>query len=145
MLLVKEEFLDTKREGDKCTPRGRFELKYIFYRKDRINKLVSKIKIIPIQKNYAWCDDVRSKKYNQLVKLPFKYSAEKLYLKDNTYDIVVVIDYNLKPISKGKGSAIFLHIARKNLKPTLGCIALSKRNLKLLLSKLKKKTFINIL
>ena len=61
------------------------------------------------------CDDVRSKSYNKFIKLPFKYNAEELYLKDSIYDIIVVIDYNLKPIKKNKGSAIFLHIAKKAL------------------------------
>ena len=133
-----------KKEGDKCTPRGRFEIKYIFYRKDRVKKLISTIKKIPIKKNYAWCDDNKSNKYNKLVKLPFKYGAEKLFLKNNTYDIIVVIDYNLNPIKKGKGSAIFLHVAKKNFNPTLGCIALSKKKLKFLLANITKKSYINI-
>ena len=103
-----------KKEGDKCTPRGRFKFKYIFYRKERIKKIHSKLKVFPIQKNFGWCDDVRSKSYNKLIKFPFKYQAEKLYLKTNIYDIIVVLDFNLKPIKKGKGSAIFLHISTKN-------------------------------
>ena len=67
------------------------------------------------KKNYGWCDDARSKHYNMFVKLPFPYNAERLYLSSNIYDIVVVIDYNLKPIKKNKGSAIFIHVAKKEL------------------------------
>ena len=75
----------------------------------------------------GWCDDPKSKYYNQLIKFPFKYSAEKLWLKENSYDIILVIDYNLKPIIKYKGSAIFLHIQKKKYQATKGCIAISKK------------------
>ena len=141
----KRGIISKKVEGDKCTPRGRFKLKYIFYRKDRVKNIHSKLKLIPIKKNFAWCDDINSKSYNQFVKLPFKYKTEKLFLKDNMYDIIIVIDYNFKPIKKKFGSAIFLHVAKKNYQPTLGCIALSKNNLKKLISIINKNTFINIL
>ena len=133
-----------KVEGDKCTPRGRFKFKYIFYRKERIKNIRSKLKLIPLKNNFGWCDDVRSKFYNKFVKLPLKHSAEKLYLRENIYDIIVVINYNLKPIKKNKGSAIFLHVAKKNYSPTLGCIAISKNDLKKLISIVDKNTFLKI-
>ena len=133
-----------KKEGDKRTPKGRFKLKYILYRKDRINNISTKLKLVPIRKNFGWCDDPSTKHYNKLVKLPVRFNTEKLYLNNNTYDIIVVIDYNLNPVKKNKGSAIFLHIAKKNYSPTLGCVALSKNNLKYLLSIIKKNTFIKI-
>ena len=79
-----------------------------------------------------------------MIKLPSKYSAEKIYRKDNTYDIILVLNYNLNPIRKGKGSAIFIHVARKNYKNTLGCIAVSKRDLKKVIKKINKSTIINI-
>ena len=132
-------------EGDKCTPRGRFKFKYIFYRKDRVKKIRSKLKVIPIKKNYGWCDDVNSKSYNKFVKFPFKDSAERLYLKKNIYDIIVVINYNLNPIKKKRGSAIFLHVAKKKYSPTLGCVALSKKDLQYLLSIINKNTFLKII
>jgi len=134
-----------KVEGDKCTPRGRFKLKYILFRKKRISKIQSKLKLIPIKKNFGWCDDVRSKSYNKLIKFPFKYQAEKLYLKTNIYDIIVVLDFNLKPIKKGKGSAIFLHISTKNYSPTLGCVAVSKSDLKKLISNIDRNSFLKII
>ena len=109
-----------KIEGDKCTPRGRFRLKYIFYRKERVKNIRSKLKTIPLKKNFGWCDDVKSKFYNKFIKFPFNYKAEKLYVNENIYDIIVVIDYNLKPIKKNRGSAIFLHVAKKNLNRLLG-------------------------
>ena len=135
----------SKVEGDKCTPRGRFKFKYIFYRKERVKKIYSKLKAIPIKKNYGWCDDANSKSYNKFIKFPFKESAERLHIKENVYDIIVVINFNLSPIKKKKGSAIFLHVAKKNYSPTLGCIALSKKDLLYLLSVINKKTFLKIL
>ena len=140
----KRGFTSNKKEGDKRTPKGRFKIKYILYRKDRIHNIDTKLKLVPIRKDYGWCDDPNSNYYNKLVKLPFKFSTEKLYLSNSTYDIIVVIDYNLNPVKKNKGSAIFLHVAKKNYSPTLGCVALSKKDLKYLLSIIKKNTFIKI-
>ncbi len=141
----KRGITDNKIEGDKCTPRGRFRFMYIFYRKERVKNINSKLKLIPIKKNFGWCDDSKSKNYNKFVKLPFKYSAEKLYLKNNTYDIVVVINYNLKPVRKNKGSAIFLHLSSKKYSPTLGCVALLKKDLKKLIARVDKNTYLKIL
>ena len=92
----------------------------------------------------GWCNDPKSKYYNKLIKLPFKYNYEKLYKKNNTYDIFIVLNYNYNPVVKKRGSAIFLHIAKKNYKPTLGCVALSKKNFKLLLNYVKRNTVIKI-
>ena len=137
--------IGTKRkEGDLITPKGKFKVNYIMYRKDRIRNLKSKMKIIPIKKDMGQCNDASSHRYNKLIKFPFKYSAEKLYRKDSTYDIILVLNYNLNPIRKGKGSAIFIHIAKKNYKKTLGCIAVSKKDLKKIIKKINKSTTVNI-
>ena len=133
-----------KREGDKITPKGKFKIKTILYRKDRVSNFKSKISKLSIKRDMGWCDDPRSKKYNKLIKLPFKGSAEKLYKEDNTYDIILVLNYNFNPVRKGKGSAIFIHVAKKNYKNTLGCIAVSKRNLKKIIKKINKSTIVNI-
>jgi L,D-peptidoglycan transpeptidase YkuD (ErfK/YbiS/YcfS/YnhG family) len=95
-------------------------------------------------KNMGWCDDVNSKYYNKQIKINKKINHEKLYRKDNVYDILVVTNYNLNPIIKGKGSAIFLHVAKKNYKKTQGCIALKRKELLNLLSQIKKNTQIKI-
>ena len=92
----------------------------------------------------GWCDDIRSKDYNKIISFPFKYSAEKLYKKENTYDIILVLNYNNNPIRKGKGSAIFIHIAKRNYKSTEGCIAMSKNDLKKIIKKINKKTVVHI-
>ncbi len=92
----------------------------------------------------GWCDDSKSKDYNKLIKFPFKYRAEKLYRIDNIYDIILVLNYNINPIKKNKGSAIFIHIAKKNYKSTSGCIAVSKKDLKKIVKNINKKTIVNI-
>ena len=133
-----------RKEGDSITPKGLFNIKYILYRKDRINKIQSRIKKFKIKKDMGWCDDPRSKHYNKLVKLPFTYRYEKLYRKENIYDIIIVLNYNMNPIIKKKGSAIFIHIAKKNYKKTEGCIAVKKIHLLKILKKLKKNTKVKI-
>ena len=133
-----------KREGDFVTPKGKYKLIKIYYRADRIKKVRSPLKKIKIKKNMGWCDDVNSKYYNKQIKINKKISHEKLHRKDNLYDIVVVLNYNINPIIKGKGSAIFLHIAKKNYNKTQGCIALKKNELLSLISKIKKNTQIRI-
>ena len=92
----------------------------------------------------GWCDDPRSKKYNQLIYLPSKFSHEKLYKKDNSYDLVLVLNYNMSPIKKNKGSAIFIHIAKKNYRSTQGCVAIDKISLLRIISELKKNSFVKI-
>ena len=129
-----------KIEGDNITPKGSFDIVKIYYRNDRVKKIPSKFKLIKITKKMGWCDDPNSKKYNQLINLPTNCKYEKLYRKDNVYDLVIVLDYNIKPTIKNKGSAIFIHVARQNYKKTAGCIALKKNHLKKLIKTIEKNT-----
>lgn len=133
-----------KKEGDLTTPRGIFKIKELYYRKDRIKDLRTKVKKIIIKKNMGWCDDSSSSKYNKIIRLPFNFSYEKLYRKDNIYDLILVIDFNMRPIKKNKGSAIFIHVARKDFSPTKGCVAIKKNELKKLLKIINKNTKIKI-
>jgi L,D-peptidoglycan transpeptidase YkuD (ErfK/YbiS/YcfS/YnhG family) len=132
------------KEGDNITPKGIYKITRIYYREDKIKKLKTTIKKIKIKKNMGWCDDPKSKFYNKLIRLPSKYSYEKLYRKDNIYDLLAVLNYNMNPIFKNKGSAIFIHIAKNNYEFTAGCIALKKGDLIKLLEKIKKNTKIKI-
>jgi L,D-peptidoglycan transpeptidase YkuD (ErfK/YbiS/YcfS/YnhG family) len=132
------------KEGDNITPKGKFKILKIYYRSDRIKKFSTNIKIIKIKKNMGWCDDPKSSLYNKEVKLPFNFSHEKLYRKDHLYDLILVLNYNINPIKKNKGSAIFFHIANKSYKKTKGCVALKKFDLINLISKIKKNTTIKI-
>ena len=102
------------KEGDLITPKGIYKITKIFIRKDRIKNLRTKIKTFPIKKNMGWCNDPNSKSYNRLIKYPFNPTFEKLFRKDNIYDVVVVLNYNMKPVVRNKGSAIFLHISKKS-------------------------------
>ena len=133
-----------KVEGDRKTPRGTFTFESIFYRKDRILKIKTSLKKNIIKKNMGWCDDSRSRYYNKMIKFPFDLSAEKLWLKKNIYDVIIIINYNMEPAIKNKGSAIFLHIAKKDYETTEGCIAVTKEDMKLLASKINNKTKIII-
>ena len=133
-----------KIEGDNITPRGTFNIVKIYYRDDRVKKMPSKFKLIKITKKMGWCDDPKSKKYNQLIKIPTKYNHEILYRRDNIYDLILVLNYNMKPVIKNKGSAIFIHVAKKNYKKTSGCIALKKTDLIYLVKEIEKKTKVNI-
>ena len=125
------------------TPKGQFRIKLILYRKDRV-KLKTKLKKVAIQKNMVWCDDPKSQKYNKLVKLPFNFRYEKLYKKENIYDIVLVLNFNMNPTKKNKGSAIFIHIAKRNYKKTEGCVAIKKIQLLKLLKFLKRGSTVKI-
>ena len=126
------------KEGDNITPKGTFKILRIYYRQDRIKKIKCLIKQI------KRCDDSKSKYYNKQIKLPSKLSHEILYRKDNIYDIICVLNYNISPTLKGKGSAIFLHVAKKKYQKTMGCIALQKKHLIQLLALIKKNTKIKI-
>jgi L,D-peptidoglycan transpeptidase YkuD (ErfK/YbiS/YcfS/YnhG family) len=131
-------------EGDNITPKGIFKIIKIYYRLDKIKEIKTLIKKIKIKKNMGWCDDPKSRSYNQQIKLPTKYSHEKLYRNDNLYDLIAVLNYNIDPIIKNKGSAIFLHIAKNSYQETKGCIALKKKHLIEIISKIKKNTKIKI-
>jgi L,D-peptidoglycan transpeptidase YkuD (ErfK/YbiS/YcfS/YnhG family) len=134
-----------KIEGDNITPKGTFKIIKIYYRNDRIKKIKSKFKLIKIKKNIAWCDDPQSRNYNQLIKLPSKYSYENLFKKNNIYDLILVLNFNINPIIKNRGSAIFIHVAKRNYKPTAGCIALKKDHLIKLVNNLKKNAVVKIM
>ena len=137
-------FAKNKIEGDKKTPRGVFNLGNLYFRKDRSHLPNTKIKCIPIKKNWGWSDDLKNKKhYNKLVDIQNGLKCEKLFRRDNKYDFLIPILYNTKNPVLGKGSAIFLHLT-KNYKKTLGCIALKKKDFLILLKLINKKTKIKI-
>ena len=132
-----------KKEGDNCTPIGIFKIGKVYYRSDRIKKLETVLKTKKITKNMGWCDDPYNKKYNKEIVLDKKNKGEKLYRRDNTYDVLIVVEYNTKKIKPFKGSAIFIHLT-KNYSPTEGCIALKKNDLLILLKIINKNSKIKI-
>jgi len=132
------------KEGDNITPKGIFKIIKIYYRPDKIKDIETPIKKIKVKKNMGWCDDSNSIYYNKQIKLPSKFSHEKLYRRDNLYDLFLVLNYNTNPIVKNKGSAIFIHITKDSYKKTKGCIALKKDDLIQLVSKISENTKIKI-
>ncbi len=118
-----------KLEGDKCTPIGEFSFDKIYYRSDKLGLMNFSIPSASILEDDGWCDDPKSNFYNQHIKFPFSGSAEKLYRKDDLYDLIFILNYNTNPIISGKGSAIFLHVCKDDFTPTEGCIALEKKAL----------------
>ena len=140
----KNGFTKNKNEGDKKTPIGKYLLGPLYFRKDRKKKPQTKLKVLEIEKNMGWCDDINAKnKYNKLINLKSKLKCEKLFRKDYKYDFFIPIKYNWKNPKIGKGSAIFIHLT-KNYKPTAGCIGLSEKDFLILIKLINKNTRINI-
>ena len=133
-----------KKEGDKKTPKGTFEIENLYFRKDRIKKPQTSLRCIEIKESMGWCDDISDpKKYNKLIKIDKKLKHEKLKRKDYKYDLLIPIKYNFKKPVVGKGSCIFIHLT-KGYNPTAGCIALKEKDFLILLKLIKKKTKIKV-
>ena len=136
---------NNKKEGDKKTPIGLFHIENLYFRKDRISKPRTKLKCVPIKRNMGWCNDPKDKKnYNKIVRINNNIKHEKLFRKDNKYDLLIPIDYNRKKIILGKGSAIFIHLTN-NYKGTLGCVSLNKNDFLILLRLINKNNKIKII
>ena len=129
---------ESKIEDDKSTPRGKFEFGKLYYRNDRIKKINTNLVKKKIRKNMGWCNLSNDKNYNKEIKIKKKKNHEKLYRNDNKYDALIVIKYNINPIIKKRGSAIFVHLT-KNYKPTAGCIALKLNDFIILAKSINKK------
>ena len=135
---------NSKKEGDKKSPKGTFEIENLYFREDRIKKPLTLLKCIKIKKNMGWCDDISfPKKYNKLIKIDKKIRHEKLKRKDNKYDLLIPIKYNFKKPIPGLGSCIFIHLT-KDYKPTAGCIALKEKDFLIMLKLVKKNSKIKI-
>ena len=133
-----------KKEGDRKTPRGKFKIENLYFRKDRIKKPSTSLRCIGIKKNMFWCNDINfPKKYNKLFKIEEKIKHEKLKRIDSKYDLLIPIKYNFKKTIVGKGSCIFIHIT-KDYKPTAGCIALKEKDFLIMLKLIKKNSKIKI-
>jgi L,D-peptidoglycan transpeptidase YkuD (ErfK/YbiS/YcfS/YnhG family) len=134
-----------KREGDGATPIGRFALREVFYRGDRVARPRTHLPVTALKVSDGWCDDPCDRNYNRRVRHPYSASAERLWRDDHLYDLVVVLGYNDGPRIKGRGSAIFMHVAGPGLGPTQGCIALERRHLMRLIACASRRSQIAIL
>jgi len=133
-----------KREGDGASPAGTFALLRGFYRADRIAPPPTRLPISALRPEDAWVDDPADPNYNRLVALPYPAHVEEMWRADGLYDLVVLIGYNTDPPVPGRGSAIFLHIARPDFAPTAGCIAVAREILSPLLGLLGPGSTITI-
>ncbi len=118
-----------KREGDGATPSGSFALRRVLYRPDRLARPETRLPVMPIAPEDGWCDDPADPFYNRPVKLPYAGRHERLWRDDHLYDLVVVLGHNDDPVVPGRGSAVFLHLARPDYGPTEGCVALARDDL----------------
>ena len=132
-----------KIEGDKCTPKGKFKLGPLYYRKDRVKKPITSLKVKNIKRNMGWCNDSKNQFYNQEIKVNKNIKHEKLFRKDYKYNYLLVIEYNTKKIIPNKGSAIFIHLT-KNFRTTAGCIALLQKDFLIITKLINKKSTIKI-
>jgi L,D-peptidoglycan transpeptidase YkuD (ErfK/YbiS/YcfS/YnhG family) len=123
--LGKSGVTHTKREGDSATPIGIFKLRRVWYRKDAGQRPRCRLPLKAIQKDDGWCDAINHRLYNKLVKLPFDMSHERMWRQDDVYNLVLEISWNDRPAIRGRGSAIFFHLARRGFTPTEGCVAIS--------------------
>lgn len=129
-----------KREGDGATPRGTFRLKRLWWRDGRHPRPATLLPVTRIKPNDGWCEDPSDRHYNQRIKVPPKSKADRLARKDNLYDFIIEIDHNTRPRVAGRGSAVFIHVARPGFAPTAGCVALNINALRRLLARLGPRT-----
>ncbi len=122
-------FAADKREGDGATPIGAWPMRRLLWRPDRLPRVETALPAEPVEPDSGWCDAPGDPAYNLPVRLPYGASAESLWREDHVYDLIVPLGYNDAPIVPGRGSAIFLHVARPDFSPTEGCVALALEDL----------------
>jgi L,D-peptidoglycan transpeptidase YkuD (ErfK/YbiS/YcfS/YnhG family) len=132
-----------KREGDGATPRGHFHPLRIWWRADRTIRPRTTLPVRRIASTDAWCEDPAERRYNHPIHAGA--TGDRLWRDDHLYDLIVEIDHNTRPRIKGRGSAVFLHVARPGLAPTAGCIAMPLAELKRVVARLNKNSVIRIM
>ncbi|WP_246730393.1 L,D-transpeptidase family protein [Nitratireductor mangrovi] len=133
-----------KREGDGATPRGPLRVLWGYFRPDRGPVPANALQWRRTSPEQGWCDASGDRNYNRPVALPYPASHEKMRREDHLYDIVIVLDWNMRPAARNRGSAIFLHLARPGYLPTEGCIAVSRATMMRLLPCLRRGTPIRV-
>jgi L,D-peptidoglycan transpeptidase YkuD (ErfK/YbiS/YcfS/YnhG family) len=133
-----------KREGDGGTPRGIFRPRQVWWRGDRHRRPRSFLPVRAIRPEDAWCEDPQSRHYNQPIRLDLDHSGDRLTRDDRLYDFIIEIDHNFSPRIAGRGSAVFLHLAREDFSPTAGCVSMTESAMLRLLARLGPETRIVI-
>lgn len=135
---------DQKREGDGASPIGRWPLRTVYYRPDRIARVETRLPIIALTETDGWCDAPDDPAYNRRITRPYAASHEVLWREDHVYDLIVELGHNDSPPVPGLGSAIFIHVARPDYAPTEGCIALALPDLQTVLKLAGPETVLEI-
>ena len=133
-----------KREGDGATPAGRFPLRRVLYRPDRLPAPTTQLAVAPLTPGDGWCDDPADPQYNRPVRRPYAGRNEELWRADDLYDVIVVIGHNDALVVAGMGSAIFMHLASADYRPTQGCVALARQDLLDILAEAGPETALEI-
>jgi L,D-peptidoglycan transpeptidase YkuD (ErfK/YbiS/YcfS/YnhG family) len=128
--------LANKREGDGATPRGRFRLKRLWWRADRMPRPATLLPSRRIEARDAWCEDPADRRYNRHIKIPADNTGDRLRRGDQLYDLIIEIDHNTRPRIAGRGSAVFIHVSRPGFTPSEGCITMPTPRLRRLLKNL---------
>ena len=134
-----------KREGDGGTPLTRMRLLYGFKRPDKKVRRTRALLLKALRRDDGWCEVSNDRNYNRKVRIPYGASHETMWRKDDLYDVCIVMDWNIRPRHRAKGSAIFFHLARPGYTPTEGCIALSRADMNRLLPYLSNQTVVRVL
>ncbi len=133
-----------KREGDRATPAGRFRLLWGYYRPDRPRPQAAGVPLKPMRRGQGWCEDPSSRRYNRPVDLPANDCTDRMWRNDRLYDLTFVLDHNFSRRAKGRGSAIFFHLARPGLAPTAGCVAIAPADMRKLAPRLARRAVMAI-
>jgi L,D-peptidoglycan transpeptidase YkuD (ErfK/YbiS/YcfS/YnhG family) len=133
-----------KREGDGGTPRGTFLLRRLWWRADRMPRPPTRLPIRRIGRHDGWCEDPRDRRYNRPIQVPKQSAADRLWRTDRLYDLIIEISHNSRPRIAGRGSAVFIHVAREKFGPTAGCVALDAKALRRLIERLGPNTRVEI-
>jgi L,D-peptidoglycan transpeptidase YkuD (ErfK/YbiS/YcfS/YnhG family) len=133
-----------KREGDGGTPAGRHRLLWAYYRLDRQRPQAGGVPQRPMRPDQGWCEDPASPRYNRPVRLPAADCTDRMWREDHLYDLTFVLDQNYTRRAKGRGSAIFFHLARPGLEPTAGCVAISPSDMRKLAPRLARGAVMKI-
>jgi len=133
-----------KREGDGATPRGRFRLRRLWWRADRITRPRTLLPVRRIKADDAWCEDPADRRYNRPIRLLPGAVGDRLWRNDQLYDLIIELDHNTRPRVAGRGSAVFVHVARPGLQPTAGCVALAANVVRHIVARVGPRTEILI-
>ena len=142
--LGRSGILANKREGDGGTPRGRFRPVRLWWRPDRAPRPRTLLPVRRIGKHDGWSEDPKDRLYNRPIRVPDGATGDRLWRQDRLYDLIIELDHNTRPRVAGRGSAVFIHVAREGFKPTAGCVALQAPRLQRLLERIGPRTRIVI-